>query len=158
MRRKDRQITSEETITDILQRAEVIRIGLYDGEEPYIVPMNYGFVKTEKGFEFYMHCAQEGRKIEIIRENPKVCFEIDIDHELKSAPKACGWTMTFKSLMGTGTISILDGNDDKKTGLGIVMDHYNPEGYGKPYDFSGLIDRTTILKLESHSLFCKVKS
>ena len=157
MRRKDRQITSEEIITDILQRAQVIRIGLNDGEEPYIVPMNYGFVKTEKGFDFYMHCAQEGRKIDIIRENPKVCFEIDIDHELKSGPKACGWTMNFKSVMGTGVISILENTNEKELGLEIVMGHYNPEGHGKPYDFSGLIDKTSILKLVSDSVSCKVK-
>lgn len=153
MRRTDRQSSEAKTIEEIIAKADVIRIGLFDGTEPYIVPLNFGY----KAPYFYMHCANEGRKIDIIKNNPKVCFELETDHALIKAPKACGWTMNFKSIMGTGSIEIINEYEEKSTGLSILMDHYNPTEMAMPYDFSKLFDKTTILRLKAETISCKVK-
>lgn len=158
MRRADREVKDFQVVLGIIDKADVIRIGLIDGKLPYIVPLNFGYENFAGQLIFYMHCANEGRKIDILNQNPNVCFELDVDHLLKEAPQACGWSMFFKSVMGYGTVEIITEKEDKIKGLSILMDHYNPEGKSKPYDFSQFIDRTTILKLTVESLTCKVKS
>ena len=154
MRRFDREITDKNTIEEIISKSDVIRIGLYDGNEPYIVPLNFGY-KTPY---FYMHCANEGRKIDIIKQFPKVCFELDCEHNLVKAPHACGWSMEFNSVMGTGIIEIITEQEEKIKGLTILMDHYNPDNLSQPYDFSKLFGRTTILRLKVNSITGKVKN
>jgi len=158
MRRTDREVKDFQAILEITDKADVIRIGLIDGKLPYIVPLNFGYENIAGQLVFYMHCANEGRKIDILKVSPNVCFELDVDHLLKEAPQACGWSMFFKSVMGYGNIEILTEKADKIKGLTILMDHYNPDRKSKPYDFSQFIDKTTILKLTVESLTCKVKS
>jgi uncharacterized protein len=157
MRRKDREVTDFTIIKSILDKAVVINIGMYDGKQPYIVPLNYGYTETDGQVTFYMHCATEGRKLDILKVNPEVCFELDVDRVLKQAPKACGWSMFFKSLMGYGKIEIVTDEAERVNGMSILMDHYNPDGASKPYDFSKFIERTVILKMKVDSISCKVK-
>lgn len=153
MHKPEKEVTDTQIIEEIIAKAEVIRIGLFDGNEPYIVPLNFGYDAPN----FYMHCANEGRKINIIKQNPKVCFELECDHNLIKAPQACGWTMHFKSVMGTGKIEIISNPEEKSKGLMVLMDHYNPDKMAMPYDFSKLLDKTTVLKLKIDSLSYKVK-
>lgn len=153
MRRTDREVNDKNTIEEIIGKADVVRIGLFDGKEPYIVPLNFGYEEPY----FYMHCANEGRKIDIIQGNPKCCFELECDHNLVKAPQACGWSMEFKSVMGTGLIEIVSDAEEKTKGLTVLMNHYNPEKLSMPYDFSKLFDKTTILRLKVESMSCKVK-
>jgi uncharacterized protein len=157
MRRSDREVTDSAIIEDIIGKADVIRLGMYDGTEPYIVPLNFGYEKIDEESYFYMHCANEGRKIDVLKSFPGVCFELETDHNLKEAPNACGWSMYFKSVMGYGKVEIITEKFEKIKGLAILMDHYDTKGKSKPYDFSQFIDRTTILKLSVESMSCKVK-
>jgi len=87
LRRADKEITDEKMLVDIICRSSVCRLGLCDDGIPYVVPMNFGY---ESG-TVYFHCAPEGRKLEIIRKNPKVCIEFDLDHQIIVSEKACGW-------------------------------------------------------------------
>jgi uncharacterized protein len=153
MRREDREIKDKGIIEKIITEADVIRIGFFDGHEPYIVPLNFGYKEPY----FFMHCANEGRKIEIIKKEQIVCFELDTKHELKTSPQACGWGMTFRSVMGTGKIKIIQDQIEKEKGLAVLMNHYNPTGISQPYDFSKLLQKTTVLKLKVETITCKVK-
>lgn len=156
MRRLDRQVTEIEEIKDIISNAQVIRIGLYDGNEPYIVPLNFGFEVVNDSFIFYMHCANEGRKLDIIRSNPVCCFELDTDHKLSAAEQACGWSMSFKSVMGKGHIEIVTEENTKIHGLTVLMQQYDSTAQPQ-YDFSRLLGKTTVLKITGKTISCKVK-
>ena len=57
----------------ILKRAEVGRLALFDGSTPYIIPLNYAYLNRKIGF----HCDWKGKKLEIIANNPRCCFEVD---------------------------------------------------------------------------------
>ena len=124
MRRKEKEITDNPVIEDIIQKAEVCRIGMCDGDVPYVVPMNFGY----KDNCIYVHSAQEGRKIDILRKNNKVCFEIDYGNEIKKTEKACNWSSRYRSIIGFGRAFIVEGFQEKKKGLDIIMEHYT----GKP--------------------------
>lgn len=43
MRRKEREVTDKEEIRQILEKGQVIRIAMNNGEYPYILPVNYGY-------------------------------------------------------------------------------------------------------------------
>lgn len=124
MRRFDKEITDPGIIHEILNRAEICRIGLTDGDEAYIVPMNFGF---EDGI-LYFHSAPKGRKMELLTKNNRVSFEITYDHEVIKGEAPCQWTARYRSVMGSGTIEILDDPESKKTGLTVIMRKYGASG------------------------------
>ncbi len=121
MRQKEREITDTEEIRDILARASVCRIGMVDGNLPYVVPVCFG----HSDGCIYFHCASEGKKIDIIRANNNVCFEVEVDVELVPGESACRYTMKFKSIIGFGKAHIVEGPEEKKKALDIIMEHYS---------------------------------
>lgn len=68
MRRKDREVTEMEEIQQIFDECKVCRIGIMDENGPYIVPVNYGYVREEGKVILYIHGAREGKKIDLIRK------------------------------------------------------------------------------------------
>jgi uncharacterized protein len=149
MRRFDKEIKDTAIIEEILHRSELCRIGLLDGNEAYIVPLNYGYAD---GF-LYFHSAPVGRKIDLIRKNNKVSFEITFLSEILTGEKPCNWTSRYRSVMGTGTIEILDDRESKISGLDIIMLKYGAEGY-QVYD-DALLGRMVILKLQIMAMAAK---
>lgn len=120
MRRKNNEITDPLIIEEILRTARIVRLAMSDAGEPYLVPLNYGYCDGA----LYIHCAKEGRKIDILRYYPRVCFEIEGTHQLVTGPKACDWTMKYRSLIGYGRVEILELTEDKIAGLDILMRHF----------------------------------
>ena len=141
MRLSEREITDQSAIEDIIRRSLVCRLGLSDENRPYIVPLCFGY----KDRTLYFHGAREGRKIDIIRKNPYVCFEFDLNSGVKKAEKACKWGMGYQSVMGTGKASLLEQSDEKKRALEIIMAQY---GDGD-FNFSDqIIEKTGIIKID----------
>jgi len=60
-------------IDQFLSCARIGRIGLILEEGPYIVPLGYGYSEGK----VFFHTCQEGIKMETLRSNPNVCFEVD---------------------------------------------------------------------------------
>ena len=60
-------------IDQFLTCAPVGRIGLITEEGPYVVPVGYGYAEGK----IFFHTCEEGMKVEAIRANPTVCFEVD---------------------------------------------------------------------------------
>jgi len=140
MRRKDKEITDPKIIRDILSTADTVRIAMIDDNEPYIVPLNYGY----KDNALYIHCAKEGRKIDILKNNPRVCFEIEGSSELVTGDQACKWTMNYQSLIGYGNVEILESKNEKIAGLDILMTQFGSKENN--YDLKH-VDAIVILKL-----------
>ncbi len=119
--RREREITDIEQITKILEKENITHIGLVDGDEPYVVPMNYGFTMEDGKLTLYLHGATEGKKINLMRANPKVFFSIESDVTAFSGNVACQYGTSYSSIMGKGTAKILDDVEEKKSGLSIFM-------------------------------------
>lgn len=148
MRRQDKEIKDTAEIDDIIRRAEVCHIGFADGGEPYIVPVNFGY----RDGQIFFHCARTGRKLEIIRRNNRVCFEIDIDHEMAINDMACEWGFRYKSVMGTGRAFIIDDYDEKCRALDVIMTHYTEKYF--TYREDGVAD-IYIVRIDIESLSAK---
>ena len=124
MRRKDREVTDIQQILHIIGKCNILRLGLFDGEYPYIVPLHYGYEYAENRLVFYMHSAKEGHKLELIADNPHVCVELDGEAELISGGEVpCMYGSSFASVMGRGTAEIVSDENEKIKGLSLLMKH-----------------------------------
>lgn len=124
MRRKDREVTELSEILKIVASAKVLRIGLFDGEYPYVVPMHYGYQYAKDTLVFYVHCAKEGHKLDLMKKNPHVCVELETEVEIVSGGDVpCRYGATFASVIGRGQAEILEDVQEKITGLEVLMKH-----------------------------------
>ena len=132
MRRKEREIASQDEIIDLLRRCRVIRLGINTGSYPYVVPMNFGLETEGESLILWFHSAPEGRKLELIRQNPKVGFEADCSLNLIVGERARGYTMEYESVIGYGNMQICEDNNAKRRGLKAIMRQYAPK---REFDF-----------------------
>ena len=149
MRRKEREVKDIALIEEIISRCDICRVGFSDNGSPYIVPLNFGYKKGAPSC-LYFHCATKGRKIDIIKKNKRVCFELDTDHKLTTGDSACDYSFLYSSVMGTGEIFIVDNEDERQSGLNCLMKKYT--GQEKHSYKTGTMKRTTILRLDIESI------
>jgi nitroimidazol reductase NimA-like FMN-containing flavoprotein (pyridoxamine 5'-phosphate oxidase superfamily) len=122
MRRTDKEITDHELISRVIQNAQVCRLGLAKDNIPYILPVSFGY----DGKAIYFHTAKEGRKIDFITANNRVCFEFEHDvRVITNDTNPCKWTFSFQSVIGYGHIRELTELPIKIHGLNEVMRHYS---------------------------------
>ena len=124
MRRKDREVTDFDKIIGILNDCDCCRLGLVDKDgHAYIVPMNFGIETDGKKLTLYFHCATQGRKLDIIKSNPTVCFEADTAGKLVTGDTACSYSYKYKCVMGEGKAEIISDKSEKSHGLNSIMNH-----------------------------------
>ena len=122
MRRAERQITDLVTIKDIFAQAVVCRLGMCDLDGiPYIVPLNYGYEFFGNMPCLYFHGAQQGKKVDIIKTNPVICFEIDNPLGVKMSNTPEGHSFYYQSIVGWGRMEILTENADKIYALQKIL-------------------------------------
>lgn len=121
MRRKDREIVDAERIEQIVAGTQIMRVGFYDEGEIYIVPVNFGYVKNGEHYTFYFHGAKAGRKYELSKSAPKIGFELDRNYALIEGDSACSFSAEYQSVIGTGTLRLVEDRDEKISGLNAVM-------------------------------------
>lgn len=153
MRRKDREVIDSAKIADIINRCICCRIGFCDDGEVYIVPLNFGYEVKDNTYVFYFHGAKKGRKIDLIRKNPNVGFEMDTNYALNDGDAACEYSARFQSVIGNGTISMVTEPQEKIHGLSLIMEHNAGK---KEWTFDEkMVNVTAIFKLEVTKMSCK---
>ena len=152
MRRNDREIIDRNEIVDIIKKCDVCRLAFFDDEFPYIVPMNFGFDYQNGEIILFFHCASEGKKLEVIKANNHVCFEMDCSHKLIEGKLACDYTMEFESVIGNGMIETIE-NNNKIQALTVIMQKYSDS-----HDFEfeeKYVNAVTVLKLSVKNITAK---
>jgi len=120
MRRSEKEITDRKAIEDIILRSKVCKLAMCEENRPYIVPLCFGF----KNNTLYFHSAPKGKKIEILKKNPNVCFEFEIFTQIIKSAKACKWGMRYKSVIGFGKAGFITDDDLKRQAFDIIMNQY----------------------------------
>ena len=119
--KRERQVTDPEQIIHILDAGKVLHLGLSVNDEPYVVPMNYGYTMEDGKLVLYLHSAVQGKKLDMIRTNSKVFFEIDCDRMPFEGRVPCQYGMVYSSLMGRGTAVIVEDVEEKKQAMMLLM-------------------------------------
>lgn len=149
MRKKERAVEDKAQVEALLLQCEAIQLGLWDGEQPYVVAVNFGY----RDGAVYFHTAIEGRKIECIEKNGMVSFVAIAEHKIVRADKACGFTTHFKSVSGFGTAVLLTDPAEKAKGLDAIMAHYDGPIGG--YD-EKVLERTAVVRIKVESMVGKI--
>ena len=121
MTKREFRLTDEEKILRILDTARVLRLGLAVDNEPYVVPMNYGYTMEDGRLVLYLHSAVRGKKLDMIRANPRVFFEMDCDVTPFEGRVACQYGLTYSSIMGRGSARIVEDAEEKMKAMSILM-------------------------------------
>jgi uncharacterized protein len=149
MRRREREMAGRAEIDAVIRSAKVMRIGLVDGTQPYVVPLSFGY----DGTSLYFHCAREGRKLEIIRRSGRVCFEFDELREVVSAAEGCGWGARYRSVIGSGRAVVLEDPAEKRRGLAAIMTQYAGDRYPAEGSFpDNEVERTCVVRIDVESV------
>ena len=123
MRRADKAVADEKEMEAILREARVCRIAVCDRGEPYVVPVCFGYEDRA----VYFHSAREGKKLDVLRANPRVCFEVDVDVEVRPGEIPCRSGVSYRSVIGRGRAELVEDEEEKKRALDVIMRHYGGE-------------------------------
>ena len=151
MRRSEKEITDESAVEAIIHASLVCRLALSDGNQPYIVPLCFGYQDRT----LYFHSALEGKKIDILKKNNRTCFEFDINTEIIEADKACKWGMKYQSVIGFGRAVLVENIEEKQKGLNIIMNHYSDRIWQFP---DKAIEKIAVIKIEIEKMTGKRSS
>lgn len=146
MRKKEYEISDFSEIEAILREAVVCRLAMADGAVPYIVPLNFGY----RDRTLYFHTGMSGMKIDILKKNNLVCFEVESGIELICADVACGYGMKYRSVVGTGRAEFVEDRDGKRKALDIIMSHYSERSTWDYQEYS--FERTCIIAVSIDSV------
>jgi nitroimidazol reductase NimA-like FMN-containing flavoprotein (pyridoxamine 5'-phosphate oxidase superfamily) len=130
MRRSKKEIRDEAAIIDLMSRCQVGRLGTVgrDGY-PMVKPLNFVF----HGGNIYFHSAPEGEKIEDIRRDDRVCFEVDLPIAFVRGDETdpCRAEFLYRSVIIRGRAQLVEDGEEKVRALHLLMRKYQPEGgYG----------------------------
>ena len=121
MTKRERQVTDPDQIRHILDTAKVLHLGMAVDNEPYVVPMSYGYTMEEGKLVIYLHSATQGKKLDMLRKNPNVFFEIDCDLMPFEGRVPCQYGLVYSSIMGRGNARILEDVEEKKQAMSVLM-------------------------------------
>ena len=145
MTKREFQITDEAKIHEILDTAKVLHLGLAVDNEPYVVPMNYGYCLEEGRLTLYLHSAVRGKKLDMVRANPRVFFELDCDRMPFAGKVPCQYGLVYSSVMGRGTACIVEDVEEKKQAMSLLMKTQT----GKDFSFEDrLVSIVSVIRID----------
>ena len=145
MTKRERQITDPKQIEAILDASKVLHLGLAVDNEPYVVPLNYGYTMEDGKLVIYLHSAQRGKKLDMIRSNPRVFFEMDCNRVPFEGVMPCQYGMVYSSIMGRGLAHIVEDVEEKKKAMTILMKTQT----GKDFTFEDrLVSMVAVIRVD----------
>lgn len=154
MRRKDREVTDFNEIVKIIDECEIVRLGLSDGDYPYIVPLNFGYQVVGEQVELYIHGAMAGRKYEMLQKNPYCSFEMDIPLQMDCLVEQKDVTMRYKCVMGKAAAQFLEGEERQRAIDDVIMARYEETGN---FEYNrAAVSNTAVVKLVVTEMTAKV--
>ncbi len=136
MRRGDREITDPSAIAEVLACGKVMHLAMCDGAAPYVVPLTYAW----RGGVLWAHSAAEGRKLDVLRRNPRVCFDITLDAEIvRNEGRPCDWTTRYRSVIGTGKAQVVTEGPRLREGLAALVEVYGGDAGELPAELPHVV-------------------
>ena len=143
--KREVKITDPERIRRILDAGKVLHLGLAVDNEPYVVPMNYGYVLEDGRLVLYLHSAVRGKKLDMLRANPKVSFSIDCDRMPFEGRVPCQYGLVYSSVMGRGKATLVEDVEEKKQAMTILMKTQT----GKDFSFEDrLVSIVAVIRID----------
>ena len=152
MTKREQQITDPNQILHILDTAKVLHLGLAVNNEPYVVPMNYGYLMEDGKLTLYLHSAVRGKKLDMVRANANVFFELECDLQPFEGRVPCQYGLVYSSVMGRGKAHIVEDVEEKKQAMSILMKTQT----GKDFTFEDrLVTIVSVIRIDVETYTAK---
>jgi len=139
------EIVETKRIENIITKATVCRLGLADGNQPYVIPLSFGYHDNT----LYFHTGKKGKKMEILKKNNRVCFEMEAGLEIIPADNPCKWNMRYESVVGFGRALVLENQAEKRQALDVIVHHYG----GTPMEYDEKrVNGLAVIKVEIENM------
>lgn len=130
-------------IENLLRDQSVGRLGTLNLDGfPYVVPVHFVYHKGK----IYIHGLTKGQKVDNIKLNPKVCFEIDHMSKLIPDIKPCGVNTAYQSVIIMGNAQFIEEKEQKEIALNQIVSKYTPQLSGKDFP-ERMIALTSIIEI-----------
>lgn len=124
MRKESREMSAEWAM-EVLDKAPYITVSMTEEDgTPYGLPLS--LVRTDEK-TFYFHCALEGKKLDILQKNPRVCLSAVTKCKPTVGPKDGSFTLEFKSAIAFGTAEIVGTDEEKIAALRAICERFLPK-------------------------------
>ena len=155
MRRKEREVTDIYGIEEILKQCKTCHVAMVDNGLPYVVPLSYGYRLRGNVLELYFHSAPEGRKLDVLKRNNKVCFEMAQKGEPVHSESPCKSGYYYSSIIGFGEVMFIEPDEEKGEALSVLVKHQS----GKDATFTAeQVKSVCVFKIVSTDFTGKKKS
>lgn len=155
MRRKDREIIDVNKIVSVLDMCKTASVAMADKGMPYVVPLSYGYELKDNTLVLFFHCAKEGRKLDILKNNNNVCFTIFNEGEPVQAETPCNSGYYYTSIIGNGNVEFIEDAADKRYALSKMFEHQS----GKCIEFTETqADTVCVFKIVANNYTGKQKA
>jgi hypothetical protein len=144
-RTKTHLLTQNE-IEELFSRATVGRLGSLNKDGyPYVLPMHFVYFNNK----IYMHGLPKGQKIDNLKSNNKVCFEIDemISLIYDGVEMPCDVNTEFNSIITQGIATIIDNLDEKQIVLSKIVEKFTPHLMHKELPIN-MINGTAVIRID----------
>jgi hypothetical protein len=144
MRRDEKQLTEKKAV-EILKEGEYGVLATIGSENyPYALPLNYIYYNNK----IYLHCAQEGHKLDNIKNNNKVSFTVVGDYELQPAE----FTSKYESVVIFGQANMLEGKAKEEV-LNQFILKFSPQFKSEGFDYvKKAAHKTAIIEIKIEDL------
>ncbi|TFD94689.1 pyridoxamine 5'-phosphate oxidase family protein [Dysgonomonas capnocytophagoides] len=145
MRRKEREITDRKEIDQIISLGKVMHLALSDNNLPFLIPVFYAY----DGTSLYFHSAKAGTKIDILKRNNNVCFEISVDNGIVESDMACDFEAKHRTIIGFGKAQFVESEDDKIAVLDRIVSQFTDKKFEYP---KGNLHATAVIRIDIESI------
>jgi len=150
MRKVHKKITDPAVIAGLLATCHVGRLGTVGADGwPMVKPLNFAYHEGR----IYFHCGREGEKLDDIRRDSRVCFEVDLSIAyVKGRPEnPCRAEYLYRSVIVRGRAQVVEAREERLRALDLLMAKYQPEGGYGPYPGEKL-ELTSIVRIDIEDL------
>lgn len=148
MRKSEREVVNFQKKMQILMRCGSMTLAFHEEGGPYLVPLNFGAEEENGSLVLYFHCALEGKKLELLKQNNEVGFcAYTMLRVFNKGVAPCGYTTDYESVSGKGKAEVVTEPEKRLHGLKVLMAHYTDETFSDEMFSAKALAITTVVKV-----------
>jgi len=125
LRRADRAMRDPDDIEALLRRGRLAYAATTSGDQPFLHPTTFWY--DQRARRIYFHGARQGRTLQNVTQNPRVCFGVAEMGRMLPADSACNFSLEYASVCVFGRVRLVEEEAEKRHGLQGLLDKYFPE-------------------------------
>jgi len=138
-----------EAIDSIINESTFCRLAISEKGRSYSAILFFGY----DGSSLYFYGFPEGEKIDALRKNRRVCFELDSDGESIQSDRVCHRNVRYKSVVGYGEARFIEDIDAKMRALEIIMRNYSEQSF----EYSEKeVEKTDVIRVDIETVTGKI--